>query len=94
MPHHGNYSIYAVADQMLWRDAGQSQQVRASVFARVMDTPQGDRNLIDFSANAGIVYARSVHRTGLPTPFRSASATPMSAAPPSAYDRDVAAYNA
>jgi porin len=51
--HHGDYSIYAVADQMVWRpDPDEPRSV--SVFARVMGAP-GDRNLVDFSANAGVV---------------------------------------
>jgi porin len=53
--HHGDYSVYAVADQMLWRRSDNPNQ-SLSVFGRVMDTPQGDRNLIDFSLNAGLVY--------------------------------------
>ena len=89
--HHGNYSIYAVADQMVWRDQANPNK-SASVFARVMDTPQGDRNLIDFSANAGIVYH---------DPFPNRSADTMSfgfgyahvSSAAVAYDRDVAAYN-
>lgn len=50
---HGNFSVYAVADQMIWRpspDAARS----VGVFARVMGAPS-DRNVVDFSANAGIV---------------------------------------
>jgi len=51
--HHGNYSIYAVADQMVWRpDPDGARSI--GVFARVMGAP-GDRNLVDLSANAGIV---------------------------------------
>ena len=52
--HRGDYSIYAVADRMMWRRADNPNQ-SVSVFGRVMDTPQGDRNLVDFSLNAGIV---------------------------------------
>ncbi|MFD1557689.1 carbohydrate porin [Paraburkholderia silviterrae] len=51
--HHGDYSIYAVADQMVWRPDPDSPR-SVGVFARVMGAP-GDRNLVDFSANAGIV---------------------------------------
>jgi porin len=47
-----NYSLYAVADQMLWRPDPQSPRA-VGVFARVMGAP-GDRNLIDFSLNAGV----------------------------------------
>jgi porin len=50
--HHGDYSIYAVADQMLWISPSDSNR-NISGFMRVMGTPQSDRNLISFSANAG-----------------------------------------
>ena len=51
--HNGNYSFYAVADQMIWRpDPDEPRSI--GVFARVMGAP-GDRNLVSFSANAGIV---------------------------------------
>ncbi len=55
LEHHGDYSIYAVADQMVWRQADDPNR-SVSLFGRAMDTPQGDRNLIDFSLNAGLVY--------------------------------------
>ncbi|TAM05146.1 MAG: carbohydrate porin [Paraburkholderia sp.] len=51
--HHGNYSIYAVADQTVWRQ-GDDGPRSIGVFARVMGGP-GDRNLVDFAANAGVV---------------------------------------
>ena len=47
-----NFSIYGVADQMIWRPSEDSPR-SVSVFARVMGAP-GDRNLINFSVNAGI----------------------------------------
>jgi porin len=47
-----NFSIYAVADQMVWRPAEDSPQA-VGVFARLMGGP-GDRNLINFSVNAGV----------------------------------------
>jgi porin len=53
--HSGNYSIYAVADQMLWAQSDNPNR-SVSAFGRVMWTPQGDRNLIDFSMNLGVVY--------------------------------------
>ncbi len=51
-PHRGNWSIYAVADQMVWRPDPQSPQ-SVGVFLRVMGAPP-DRNLISFSANGGV----------------------------------------
>ena len=50
--HKGNYSIYGVADQMIMRSSRDPNR-NLSVFARAMGTPQSDRNLIDFSVNAG-----------------------------------------
>ena len=47
-----NFSIYGVADQMVWRPSENSPR-SVSVFARLMGAP-GDRNLINFSVNAGV----------------------------------------
>lgn len=49
--HHGNYSIYAVVDQMVWRpDPGEPRAL--GVFARVMYAPT-DQNFVRASANLG-----------------------------------------
>jgi porin len=53
--HRGDYAIYAVADQMVWRQSTDPNR-SVSVFARVMGTPEADRNFADFSANGGVVY--------------------------------------
>ena len=51
--HRGDYSFYAVADQMVWRpDPDEPRAI--NVFARVMGAP-GDRNLVSFAANLGVV---------------------------------------
>jgi porin len=51
--HRGDYSVYAVADQMIWRpDPDEPRSL--GVFARVMGAP-GDRNLVSFAANLGVV---------------------------------------
>ncbi len=47
----GNFSVYGVADQMVWRERDGPRSV--GVFLRLMGAPD-DRNLIDFSLNAGI----------------------------------------
>ena len=47
-----NYSVYAVADQMVWRPDEKAPQA-LGVFARLMGAP-GDRNLISLSTNAGV----------------------------------------
>ena len=51
--HHGNYSLYAVADQTVWKD-GKSPEA-LSLFLRAMGAPK-DQNQIDFSLNAGLNY--------------------------------------
>ena len=50
--HRGDYSFYAVADQMVWR-AGPDSPQSLGVFARVMGAP-GDRNLVDLGVNVGV----------------------------------------
>ncbi|HEY4351978.1 MAG TPA: carbohydrate porin, partial [Paraburkholderia sp.] len=50
--HHDNWSVYAVADQMVWRDSNGGPR-SVGVFARLMGAP-GDRNLIGFGMNAGV----------------------------------------
>jgi porin len=47
-----NFSLYAVADQTVWQPDPNGPQA-VGVFARLMGAP-GDRNLIDFSVNAGV----------------------------------------
>ncbi len=46
-----NFSIYGIADQAVWREAGGKRMV--CTFARFMGAPP-DRNLIDWSLNAGV----------------------------------------
>jgi len=48
----GNWSVYGVLDQMVWRPAADSAR-SVGVFARAMGAP-GDRNLASFSLNAGV----------------------------------------
>ena len=47
-----NFSIYAVADQMIWRPSADSTQ-SLNAFTRLMGAPD-DRNVISFSANSGV----------------------------------------
>jgi porin len=47
-----NFSIYGVVDQLIWRPSEDSPRA-IGVFARMMGAP-GDRNLINFSVNAGV----------------------------------------
>jgi porin len=53
--YHGDYSIYGVADQMVWRSEADPNRT-ISVFGRAMGTPESDRNLVDFSMNVGMVF--------------------------------------
>lgn len=53
--HRGDFSLYAIADQMLWRKPDEPSRT-LNAFARVMGAPQADRNLLAFSLNAGVVY--------------------------------------
>lgn len=47
----GNFSVYAIVDQMVWRERGGPRSV--GVFVRGMAAP-ANRKLIDFGLNAGI----------------------------------------
>ncbi len=53
--HRGQYSVYGVADQMLWREREDPNR-SVSAFTRVMGTPQADRSFLSFSANVGLTY--------------------------------------
>jgi porin len=60
--HRGNYAIYAVLDQIVWQDPEELDRT-VSVFLRPMGTPLADRNLIDFSLNAGLtIHEPFLHR--------------------------------
>jgi porin len=52
--HRGDFSLYAVVDQMLWQSQEETDK-SLNFFLRAMGTPQTDRNLIDFSLNVGLV---------------------------------------
>ncbi len=49
---HGNFGIYGVMDQVIWRPDPQGARA-LGVFARIMGGP-GDRNVLNFALNAGI----------------------------------------
>jgi porin len=88
--HRGDYSVYAVADQMVWRQASNPNR-SVSVFTRLMGAPQADRNLIAFSMNAGVVLhdplpARPDDTFGVGMGYAHVSNAVTAA------DRDAAAY--
>ncbi|TAM05335.1 MAG: carbohydrate porin [Paraburkholderia sp.] len=87
--HRGNFSVYAIADQMVWRPSADSPQ-SLGVFARAMGAPS-DRNLLDFNLNAGVVLkapfkGRDNDSAGLALSYANVSAST------SALDRDVATF--
>ncbi len=57
--HRGNFAVYAVGDQMIWQQADEPDR-SMSAFLRVMGTPLKNRNLIDFSLNAGITVKEPI----------------------------------
>ena len=50
---HGNFSLYGVADQMIWRSKDDASR-SLNAFVRPMFTPYPDRNLVSASINAGL----------------------------------------
>ncbi|HEX9168577.1 MAG TPA: carbohydrate porin [Roseiarcus sp.] len=50
--HHGDFSLYGVMDQMIWRSKDNTNR-SLNVFFRPMFTPYQDRNLVSASINAG-----------------------------------------
>ncbi|CAB3805727.1 hypothetical protein LMG28138_05715 [Pararobbsia alpina] len=85
--HHGDYSVYAVADQMVWRPSPDSPK-SIGVFARVMGA-RSDRNLFDFNIDAGVVMkapfkGRDNDSVGLAVSYAQVSSSA------SAFDREMA----
>jgi porin len=52
--HHGNFAVYAIADQMVWREEGAHAE-GLNLFLRIGGAPS-DRNLIGFNADGGAAY--------------------------------------
>ena len=91
--HRGDYSIYAVADQMIWRDPLDEDGDRSiNFFTRVMGTPQTDRNLIDFSLNAGFTFHEPIPHRGDDTLGIGMGYAHVSSSA-AALDRDTAFFN-
>jgi porin len=66
--HHGNYAFYGVADQWLWSDPHDENGDRGlDGFVRAMGTPEPDRNLIDFSLNAGLTFHEPIYHRDFDT---------------------------
>jgi porin len=56
--HRGDWSVYAVADQLVWRKRGTKDQ-GIGIFARVVGA-RSDRNLVDFFVNAGATWKGAI----------------------------------
>ena len=50
--HRGDFALYAVADQMVWRGAEKERTL--NLFVRPTFTPFDDRNLVSFGINGGL----------------------------------------
>jgi porin len=86
LQHTGDFGVYAMIDQMLWRGTGKRE---LSGFVRTVATP-ADRNLIGFYLDAGLIFTgfnetRPDDIIGIGVAYGRVS--PQAAA----YDRDVAA---
>ena len=57
--HQGNFGVYAIIDQQLYRPPGGDQQSGISVYSRASLSPS-DRNLISAYIDGGIVFANLV----------------------------------
>ena len=88
--HSGDYAFYAVADQMIWRDQDPGHNL--NLFVRPMFTPLEDRNLIDFSLNAGLTVHQPLPDRGDDVFGLGMGYTHVSASA-SAYDKAYAVYN-
>jgi porin len=87
---YGDYAFYAVADQMIWRGADPDRNI--NVFVRPMFTPIQDRNLINFSLNAGLtmhepIYGRDDDTFGLGLGYTEVSSGQQ------AFNRETAYFN-
>ena len=50
--HNGDFSLYVLGEQMIWRGSDKARTL--SLFLRSTVAPQGDRNLSTFSLNGGL----------------------------------------
>ena len=88
---YGDYSFYAVADQMIYRFPDDADR-NINVFVRPMFTPIQDRNLINFSLNAGVtmhepIFGRDDDTFGLGMGYTHVSTGQQ------AFNRETAYYN-
>jgi porin len=55
LQHPGNFAVYGVIDQMLWRAGGSGSDRGLNFFLRAMATPS-DRNVIDLYYDTGLTF--------------------------------------
>lgn len=55
MAYTGDFAVYGVVDQMVWRLPGDDSKKGVAVFARIAGSP-GDRNLMNFYADGGVNF--------------------------------------
>ena len=60
---HNDWSLYAVADQLVWSPPGSPKGAGVGVFARIMGAPD-DRSVVDFFIDGGIDYQNPFGRDG------------------------------
>ena len=56
LTHRGDWGLYAIIDQQIWRPASGEPDKGIGVFTRLTATPS-DRNLVDSYIDGGIVFA-------------------------------------
>jgi porin len=89
--YHGDFSLYGVMDQMIWRSKDDTNRT-LNVFFRPVFTPYEDRNLVSASINAGFALKA-------PLPGRDSDVfgvemgTAWASSGASGYDRQLQFYN-
>ncbi|WP_036255739.1 carbohydrate porin [Methylocapsa acidiphila] len=92
MVHNGNFGIYGVIDQMLWRLPGSDDPKKGiGAFSRISFSPP-DRNLIDFYAEGGVEFMGLIAQRPDDS-FGCAAVFTHLSAPVRALDRDTAFFS-
>jgi porin len=87
---HGNFSLYGVADQMIWRSKDDASR-SLNVFVRPMFTPYPDRNLVSASINAGLALRAPLPGRGSDT-FGIEMGTAWASSGASNFDRQMQVF--
>jgi porin len=86
LTHSGDYGLYGVIDQMLWRMPGDDPKKGVGAFARISESPS-DRNLMHLYAEAGVNFM-GVWVQRPDDSFGCAAAFSHLSPPVGAFDRD------